>query len=234
MEQLRYFIPKTFRSGGKLRTTLQLMRNILVNYGWWKSYSQQACLDKDNNPIPWITYPCIDFLAQFDFSDKTVFEYGGGYSTLFWSKRVQKIVSVESDKVWYDFIKPKMPDNCELVLSSSEAKEYAGQIANFQKFDIIVIDGPGSSRPICAQIATQYLAPGGMVILDNSDLWQKSASILRADTDFIQVDFTGFTPLSGHASTTSIFLRRDIRLKPLNGAQPHKSVAQPGEPWVDA
>lgn len=234
MKQLSLLVPQTLRSGGRLRTTYQLIRNILVSYGWWKSYSQKACLDKDGNPIPWITYPCIDFLTQFDFSGKTVFEYGGGYSTLFWSKRASKIVSVESDKAWYDFIKPKMPANCELLYSPDEPQTYAGQIGQYQKFDVIVIDGPGPTRPVCAQIAARHLAPGGMVILDNSDLWQKSASILRSDTDFIQVDFTGFTPLSGNASTTSIFLRRDSHLKPLNGRQPLKSVAQPGEPWTDA
>mgnify|MGYP001333540828 CR=1 FL=1 len=234
MKLLRYLVPGTFRSGGKLRTTLQLIKNMLFTYGWWKSYSKRACLDKDGNPIPWITYPCIDFLSQFDFSGKSIFEYGGGYSTLFWSKRAERIVSVESDKAWYDFIKPKMPANCELLYSSDAPKEYAGQIGKYQKFDVIVIDGPGATRPVCAQIAAQHLAPGGMVILDNSDLWQKSASILRANPDFIQVDFTGFTPLSGNASTTSIFLRRDSQLRPLNGHQPHKSVAQPGEPWGDA
>ena len=43
-----------------------------------RSIDEKICLDKDGNPIPWYTYPAIEYLSQFDYSDKEIFEYGCG------------------------------------------------------------------------------------------------------------------------------------------------------------
>lgn len=206
-------------------------RNLLYKYAWLKSRKKQECLNHEGKPIPWFSYPAIDFLSQFDFSDKDVFEYGCGNSTLFWSERAKSVVAVESFKDWYEKIKQKAGSNVELILSSNEVEEYAGQIDKFGQFDIIVIDGIGESRLRCAQLAKRKLRPGGMIILDNSDLWVKSAECLRTDSNLIQVDFTGFIALMSTATTTSLFLTRDIQLKPRLGVQPVKSIAQPAEVW---
>jgi hypothetical protein len=234
MTFLKKLIPKTFRSSGNIRSFYTIMKHIMVSYGWWKSIVQKKCIDQNESPIPWMTYPSIDFLSQFDYSNKTVFEYGAGNSTLFWAKRAKKVVSVESEIEWYNILKPILPSNCELLSSSRDVNEYVNHIKNYPKFDIIVIDGIGEARLLAAEIATQYLADGGMIILDNSDMWIKSATSLRKNENLIQVDFTGFTPSSPIASTTSIYLSRNSNLIPLNNIQPKQSVAQPGTPWTNA
>ena len=33
-----------------------------------RSIDEKVCVDKDNNPIPWYTYPAIEYLSQFDYS----------------------------------------------------------------------------------------------------------------------------------------------------------------------
>jgi hypothetical protein len=230
---LKFFVPRTLKSGGTVRESYWLLRNILYKYGWLQTKKTQECYNAAKEPIPWFTYPAIDYLSQFDFSDKEVFEYGSGYSTLFWSARAKKVVAVESYPAWFEKIKAKVSDNVSLVLSSNDRQEYANQIEKFDLFDIIVIDGIGESRMLCTQVAKKHLRSGGIIILDNSDLWVQSAEKLRADPDFIQVDFTGFAPFISNASTTSIFISRNADLKPLAGMQPHKSVAQQSAQWSE-
>jgi methyltransferase family protein len=225
-------VPKTLQSGGLARSAAQIAGHILRDYGWLRSKRENRCVDRDGRAIPWFTYPAIDFLSQFDYGARRVFEFGSGGSTLFWAARSRHVIAVESDPSWCEYVRANAPANCEIILSSDDVQEYAGQICGRQPFDVIVVDGVGEARPMCCRKALEHVKPGGMIILDNSDLWLKSASILR-DAGLIQVDFTGFAPLTAHAHTTSAFLTRDFNFQPLDGRQPHKSVAQPVEPWAD-
>jgi hypothetical protein len=227
---LKHLVPRTLRSGGLIRSTLQFGRHVLRDYGWWRSFREGRCVNAAGEPIPWLTYPAIDFLTQLDYADKDVFEYGSGSSTLFWSRRARRIVSVEHDREWHDKLRPQLPAHCELILAKPDAEIFAAQIANRGEFDVIVVDGTGESRPLCCRQALTHLRHGGMIVLDNSDLWPGSAAILRG-AGLIQVDFTGFAPLQSHAHTTSVFFSREYRFAPRWPEQPRKSVAQPAEPW---
>ena len=60
-----------------------------------RSMNEKVCLDRDGNPIPWYTYPAIEYLSQFDYSQKKIFEFGTGYSSMYWAKRAQKVISIE-------------------------------------------------------------------------------------------------------------------------------------------
>jgi len=188
------------------------------------------CVNADGQAIPWFTYPAVEFLSQLDYSSKRVFEYGAGTSTLFWDQRAANIVAVETSEQWLASVRNQASARCSVILSTEDPNEYANQIQAYGDFDVIVIDGPGQTRPACCRQALHHLAPGGIVILDNSDLWPASAAILR-DADLIQVDFTGFAPLAVHAHTTSLFLRRDYAFSARGSIQPHKSIAQPADPW---
>ena len=225
-------LPKTVRSGGLARSAAELVSHLLRDYGWLRSMKEGRCVDRNGRSIPWFTYPAIDFLAQFDYAKRSVFEYGSGASTFFWAERAYRVIAVENDPAWYEVVRAKVPPNCQLILSVSDVDVYSGQIRGRESFDVVSIDGTGESRPMCCRRALEHLRPGGMIILDNSDLWLKSASILRT-AGLIQVDFTGFGPLESHAHTTSVFLTRDFNFEALRGYQPHKSVAQPAEPWPD-
>lgn len=55
--------------------------------------------DKDGY-TPWYTYPAIDFLKDILKPEHKVIEYGSGYSTLFYSKRVKELFTVEHDLDW--------------------------------------------------------------------------------------------------------------------------------------
>jgi hypothetical protein len=226
----KWIVPRTFRSGGLIRSAWRLSVHSLRDYGWVRSMREGRCVNAAGEPIPWLTYPAVDFLSQFNYAEKSVFEYGAGASTLFWARRARRVVSVESDPEWVNTLRPELPANCELILSSAVVTEYAGQLASRGQFDVIVVDGTGESRPACCRAALEHICAGGIIVLDNSDLWPGSAAILR-EAGLIQVDFTGFAPLQSHAHTTSVFFTRDYRFEPRGHLQPEKSIAQPAEPW---
>ena len=52
--------------GNKIRSFLQFQRGILFQYGWLRAWRAGRPVDARGDPLPWITYLAIDFLAQFD------------------------------------------------------------------------------------------------------------------------------------------------------------------------
>lgn len=208
---LRRLIPRGL--GPSLKTFLILNRD----YGFWRSVRQGRSVDREGNPIPWITYPAIDYLRQLDFRNRRIFEFGAGHSTLFWAERAAQVVSVESQEPWFEKLCDQAPSNVELHLAH-EPEEYVGCLARQQgEFDVIVIDGDERQR--CCQAALAKLAPGGLVILDNADWYPDGAAVLR-EGDLIEVDFAGFSPQSGYVSITSFFLHRAFRFEPAGSSQP--------------
>jgi hypothetical protein len=202
-------------------TAYQVVRILEVQYGHFQSSRRWSAIDGLGQPIPWFTYPATEYLTQFDLSDKTVFEYGAGNSTLFWSARARRVVSVEDNEAWYQKLCGRIGTNVEITLAS-EKSDYIGHIAEVGNcFDIITIDG--NYRDQCAQVAVKYLRPGGLIILDNADWWLNTAQFLR-EANLIQVDMSGFTPINGYTSTTSLFLHRDFRFTTQHQHQPYLSV----------
>ncbi len=215
---------KSYRYDLSART--KLIRHLLKDYGWWNAFKLKKCIDRNGDPIPWFSYPAIDFLSELNFSEKTVFEYGSGFSTLFWGAHAKSVIAVENNIAWLEKIQPMAPTNCTILQSSLDVEEYSGQISAYELFDVVVVDGYIPCRAACSEKALKHLKPGGIIILDNADRCLGSAAILR-NAGLIQSDFTGFAPLSPHAQTTSVFFSRDYNFEPLKGYQPHKSVAQP-------
>ncbi len=124
----------------RIRPIGQLLRGLLVQYGWLKSFRSGKTFDKEGNALPWFTYPAIDFLTQFDYSDKTVSEWGAGLSTLFWSSRAKQVVSVESNPEWYAYLVPLLPSKCKLIFSSPDNDQYVPQIQSFHDLDVFVVE----------------------------------------------------------------------------------------------
>jgi hypothetical protein len=212
-KSLCQLIPLSRRFG--LGTSASVLSVYTDQYGHAQSRRTHRCVNGKGQPIPWYSYPAVEYLSQFDFSDRDVFEYGSGNSTLFWAARSKSVVTVEHDKAWHDTIKASMPANVELRLRpETDPAVYANTIGEEgpqRLFDVIIDDA--SHRNRCAKVALPYLKPGGLFILDNSDWFPNTAAWLRAQ-DLIQIDFCGFAPINHYTQATSIFMRRDIRLKP--------------------
>jgi hypothetical protein len=192
--------------------------NILrYGHGFVASTNLSEPKDASGGWIPLFTYPCIEYLQQFDLRQKTVFEWGAGASTLYWMQRAKSVTSIENNKQWFDAMSGMKNDRVRLILDESD--QFPFQIRNeAEKFDVIVIDSHGY-RYDCAVEACSRLAPGGVIILDNSDWHPVTASVLK-NSGLIQVDFSGFKVTENHASTTSVFLHRDFDFPTLQARQP--------------
>jgi hypothetical protein len=201
---IKYFLKKiNFYRPYFLRQTGPLKED-----GWFRSFRDEAVVDGEGNPLPWITYPAIDFVKKRLRSDMTVFEYGCGWSTLWWASRVKAIVSVEHDKEWHDKMKRLAPRNSRIFhIDLEQGGAYSKKVAEFHAaFDIIVIDG--RDRINCAKNAVKALKPDGVIIWDNSDraAYEPGFRFLFQH-GFRKIEFIGLAPLINYKSETCIFYR---------------------------
>lgn len=201
---------------------------ILINeYGFANSLNCKACVGREGFPIPWYTYPAIEYISQFDLKNKNIFEYGCGNSSLFYAGRAKNVVSVENNKEWYTTIHRKAPPNLNVIFREAE-QEYVNCIdGSGLTFDLIVIDG--AYRFATAEKAVQKINNNGLIILDNSDRavafdeYSKATMLLRS-AGLIQADMSGFGPLNGYTWTTSFFFTKNFDFQTLDGIQPHQPI----------
>lgn len=59
---------------------------------------------------PWMTFPAISFLKDVLSKETKVFEYGSGYSTIFFNQYVGETVSIEHDNEWFNKVKETVPN----------------------------------------------------------------------------------------------------------------------------
>jgi hypothetical protein len=201
--------------------SLRAARILWRDYGHLKSVISQSAIDMNGKPLPWYTYPAIEFLQQLDFSEKTVFEYGSGMSTLFWARVAKRVVTVEDDERWYEKIARQAPANCRVMLETDVANVPGMIERTGEQFDVIVVDGParGGTRLKCCGAALRALRKGGLIILDNSDWLPESSKLLR-EHGLLEVDMTGFAPICGQVQTTSFYFDRAFNVPPLHDRQP--------------
>ena len=160
-------------------------------------------VDADGKPIPWYTYPAIEYLRQFDLRDRHVFEYGCGNSSHFWAGLGATVWAVDHNPQWHDKMAAEAKSSQTFYLGS-DRDDYLQAIKHpGRTFDVVVIDGEW--REECVQPAIEHLAPGGFIILDNADRDRDAGRALRA-RDFFEVDFNGFGPINDYTWTTAIFL----------------------------
>ncbi len=142
--------------------------------------------------IPWVSYLALSFLdsmlVSFD-TDTSIFEYGSGGSTVYFSQFSKNVVSVEHDQEWYNEVNAKISDNVDYHFVPYEIgaigddksnpyhytsnpfmanfQSYVSVIDNYDLFDIIFIDG--RSRASCLMHASSRIKSGGWIILDNTE-----------------------------------------------------------------
>ena len=222
-------IPSTIKNRiGQVRKQLRNFNILARNYGQFRSIREWSCLDSSGRPIPWYTYPAIEYLNHLDFSQMNLFEFGSGNSTLWWAGKTKSVTSIEDDENWYSKVYSSasfLPDKIK-YLHENNKEMYVNAIAEYL-FDIVVIDG--KHRTECANHMLSYYKnrEGVMLIFDNSDWYPETINILREGLGLVQVDFHGFGPINDYTWTTTIFINQanQSRLKYLS---PLKSIAGTG------
>ncbi len=188
-----------------IRKQIRNFYGLATVYGQWQTIRNWECIDSGRNPIPWYTYPAIEFLAHLDMSRFSIFEYGSGNSTLYWATRAKHVTSVEDDENWYSKIKNDIKNlklrNVSYFLEKEPMKYWTMAEENH---DIIIVDG--KYRRDCIEHLYKIGWQGVMLILDNSDWYPSSVLFIRENLQWVQVDFHGFGPINDYSWTTTIFI----------------------------
>ncbi len=93
--------------------------------GYWNAYPE----DSEGEAIPWYTYAAVEFLKDVVQTQWNVFEYGCGYSSIFWNKHCTKTVSVEHNEHWFDRLTEWYPQfDLRLVKEGDLASECAVEL----------------------------------------------------------------------------------------------------------
>lgn len=180
----------------------------LYETGWMESAIRGYPVDKDGTPLPWISIPTIEILKEKKLNNLFIFEYGSGNSTIWFSKRVKRIVSIEHDKKWYEYQKkqPKLLNTEVFYQELNYNDSYADRIKEYSEIDIALIDG--RDRVNCAINSKDFLSSRGVIILDDSQRENyKEAIIFLKKSGFKELKLVGMNIGRPIKKTTSIFYK---------------------------
>jgi hypothetical protein len=142
----------------------------------------------EEDPLPWLTKESIKFIEKNMKKSDNVLEFGSGASTIFFSKRSNKVISFESggysvqvknlkrSLTWFNILSEKMKKfnitNVELYLlqgypQSSIVYSHVLDSLLDNSFNWVLIDG--GNRNLCIEKGIEKLVRGGYLIIDNYD-----------------------------------------------------------------
>jgi len=184
--------------------------SYLRKIGWLDTHRRGIPCNVDGKPIPWMNYPMIAFLENRLSADLNLFEYGSGFSTMFYSARVKNVTSIEYDRAWYDRLKEQVDNNVKLLFCEYEAggAYCRAALETRQKYDVIVVDGRDRVR--CAVNAFEALSDQGVIIFDDSTREKYQEGIkYYLDKGFRKLEFEGIKPKGLGLDRTSILYRSE-------------------------
>lgn len=135
--------------------------------------------------VPWMSWKAIDYLRAHLPPRASVFEWGGGGSSLFFLLRGCTVTTAESSLLWKKRLERAVADNeCSgnLVIRLIPAEtgtpehisEYVRSVRQGAPWNVVVVDGLENddvSRVECVREARGTVKPGGVLILD--DAWRR-------------------------------------------------------------
>jgi hypothetical protein len=184
--------------------------SYLYSSGWMASLERGYPCKSDGTEVPWMNYCVVSFLEQRLKSDFHLFEYGSGFSTLFFSRLVASVTSIEHDRAWFEKVSARLPTNVELVLRAEDDDgEYCRTIhAADRHYDVVIVDG--RDRVNCIKQSLGRLASRGVLLLDDSQRAQYAPGIALARSEgYLTLDFEGLKPISSEIGRTTVMYRRD-------------------------
>jgi predicted O-methyltransferase YrrM len=121
---------------------------------------------------PWLPYPVLRRLRTLLDPGWTVLEFGSGGSTIWLARRVRRVVSIEHDPPWFDWVQQEVSrrrlDNVDQRLCTDSDTYVAVSGYPPGVFDLTIVDGHWRDR--AAQKALVATRAGGWIYLDNSDV----------------------------------------------------------------
>jgi hypothetical protein len=114
---------------------------------------------------PWLVPSSIRQLERLIEPHWRVLELGAGASTAWFEQRCAYLLSLETQKDWYERLKPRTA--CDLRLVEEPELESFLRALN-EVFDLVIVDFLGDRTRVLAA-AAGLVRPGGYLLLDNSD-----------------------------------------------------------------
>lgn len=162
--------------------------------------------------MPWLTFDAIRAISARLGASSKVFEFGSGHSTLYWCKLGAEVVSVDHDELWHarlvQEVKSRGMEDIVRVVFAADRQSYTKAIesAESQMFDLVLVDGAFRRESVLAAVG--WVAPGGMLVVDNTDWhWFREVPLEGIPRDWEQTAYPGYAPMLGHASETTVWVR---------------------------
>lgn len=149
---------------------------------WDRAKVRVRALGPDRQP--WLTSDALVLMDQLLASTSRGLEYGSGGTTAWFAERVAFVDSVEGVKDWHaaterDLAERRI-DNVALHLANHEElghgspehrRAYVGAAPDLVPgaLDFVLVDG--EYRDECAMRALELLRPGGLLVLDNAEVY---------------------------------------------------------------
>ncbi|MEJ5203655.1 MAG: hypothetical protein WHV66_15645 [Anaerolineales bacterium] len=136
--------------------------------------------------LPWLTPFANQILASYLQNTDHGAEFGSGRSTIWLSKHVASLVSIEHNPLWYEKVRQELEilgkSNVTYLFRPQKIGENPVQsdyVSEAHKFadcslDFALVDGIYRDACVCALL--NKIVPGGVLIIDNINLYLPSAS----------------------------------------------------------
>jgi len=179
--------------------------------GNYPSLKYKTSINKSDLIVPWLTYPAIEAILDFDLSAYALVEFGAGLSTLFFSQRSRSVISVESDLKFIEFLQsiPAVYSKSPTFFSSM----HDGLLSierNSHSPQMILVDGDRFSRRPTFDFSVDFIIKSShptILIIDDSDIPIYKDGFLRLKEHGIQVShYYGMKPGQQFRACTSICL----------------------------
>ncbi len=169
----------------------------------WKYYFRwMKTIGSEKNSLqiglPWFTFQAIDFVSRKLPKNSTIFEYGGGGSTVYFLNLGHQVRTAEHHLGWFEMMLKQFKDqhNWEGIYCAADMKEtqenlnaslpehyyttdeeYLGNIfktyvTSINRFENETFDPvlvDGRSRPSCIEHSIAKIKSGGYLIVDNTE-----------------------------------------------------------------
>jgi predicted O-methyltransferase YrrM len=197
------------------RSRFHTERGRLIPPSAWARLPGQLVLrvSRRTDTGPWIVPAAVAELERILTPAARIFEFGCGYSTAWLAARSAHVISLEHDDAWLAEVRARLRraelDNCELIRAGAD--DFPAVIERFsdEAFDLVIVDGQdtaATTRVDCIIASASKVAPGGHLLLDDSDNRRYAAvdDILRG---WAARRFSGMKRYPLVATETSIYRR---------------------------
>jgi predicted O-methyltransferase YrrM len=154
------------------------IRYALGHPSWIVNRIKQNHFFRTHPDLPWLTRDSVQILSTLLKPEDRGLEWGCGRSTVWFSRHLKHLISVETNAQWHSQVIKMLADanitNVDLRLYQNPA-EYVGVVDELkpESLDFALVDG-AVARDECAHRVIPILKPGGVLAVDNAEWYLQS------------------------------------------------------------